>query len=298
MQHDDANVREQGAAAYVLRPEPSRVKALSRLLDDPHPRVRQQVREDLFRLAQNAELDESVRQAATATLAGEGWRGQEQAALLLAALDHKPAALRLVELLESDRPEVMVATAWGLRKLAVPETLPAMLDKAKRQTVLRKSQAEPPGLDAQVAHLCEALGLMKYAPAEPLLRQYIPKRQDWQLSRGAAIWALGHLHAGQPDEELASLLIARLTDASPLDPEMPLARTASAISLGRMKAASQVEAMRAWMGPDINPDSMDMAIRWALIEITGEELPPVNVPPGRLGTWFLEPLEMPAAPAR
>lgn len=298
MQHADANVRQLGAAAYVQRPTPARVTALARLLDDPHPKVRGQVREDLFSLAKTPELDQTVREGAMAALAGESWRGQEQAALLLAALDHKPAAPRLVALLESNRPEVMVATAWGLRKLAVPETLPALLDKARRQTEFRKTKGELPGLDEQVAHLCEALGLMKYAPAESVLRQYIPKRQDWTLSRMAGIWAVGHLHAGKPNEELAALLIARLTDRDPINPEMPSNRMAAAISLGRMKAASQVEAMRGWMGPVIDPEPVDMAIRWALIEITGEKLPPVATPAGRLGTWFLEPLDSSDQPAR
>lgn len=295
--HADANVRQRGAEAYVQRPTPERVTALARLLDDPHPRLRGQVREDLFRLAKTPELELSVRAGGMRVLAGESWRGQEQGALLLAALDHKPAAPRLVELLESERPEVMVATAWGLRKLAVPETLPAVLDKARRQTEYRKTHADLPGLDAQVAHLCEALGLMQYSPADSLLRQYIPKRQDWVLSRMAGIWAVGHLYAGKPDEALASQLVARLTDTDPINPEMPVNRMASAISLGRMKAVSQVEAMRAWMGPEIDPDIVDMAIRWALIEITGESLPLPKAPAGRLGIWFLEPLEATAKPA-
>ncbi|HUE71619.1 MAG TPA: hypothetical protein VMP01_12105 [Pirellulaceae bacterium] len=298
MRSADANVRKEGAAAYVLRPTPERVQTLAALLDDPHPALRGQVRDDLFRLAKAAELDESVRAAATEMLAGESWRGQEQAALLLAALDHKPAAPRLVELLESKRPEVMVATAWGLRKLAIPETLPAIFDKARRQTEGRKRGGDVPGLDAQVAHLCEALGLMKYAPADPVLREYIPKRQDWMLSRMAGIWALGHLHAGEPDEELALLLIARLTDSDPMNPETQAARVSSALSLGRMLAVSQEPAMRAWMGPEINPEPVDMSIRWALIEMTGEELPPPLAPAGRLRTWFLEPLAAPGEAGR
>jgi hypothetical protein len=290
----DANVRRQGAAAYVLRPMPERVTALARLLDDPHPDLRRQVCGDLFRLAKSAELDASVRGGATAALAGESWRGQEQGALLLASLDHKGAAPRLVELLESTRPEVMVAAAWGLRKLAIPETVPAIFDKARRQTEFRKGGGEPPGLDMQVAHLCEALGLMKHAPAEPMLREYIPKRQDWLLSRMAAMWALGYLHAGKPDEELATQLIARLTDQAPINPEVPTARIGAALALGRMKAASQVDAMRAWMGPVTDPESVDMATRWALIEITGKDLPPTAPPAAQLGTWFLEPLEIPS----
>ena len=110
-----------------------------RLLDDPHPAVRGSVREALYALAQRPDLGDSIRQVATQVLAGDRWRGLEQAALLLAALDHKPAAPRLVELLEFGRPEVGVAAGWGLKKLAVPETLPAMLDKATRQTAARKA---------------------------------------------------------------------------------------------------------------------------------------------------------------
>ncbi len=291
MRNADANVRRQGATAYVQRPTPERIKALARLLDDPHPGVRGQFQGDLFRLAKSAELDESVRAAATEMLAGESWRGQEQAALLLAALDHKPAASRMVELLESNRPEVMVATAWGLRKLAIPETLPAVLDKARRQTEFRKTSGTTAGLDAQVAHLCEALGLMKYAPADSVLRQYVPKRQDWLLSRTAGIWALGHLHAGKPDEELATRLIERLTDSDPINPETQEARMSSALALGRMMAESQVDAMRNWMGAEINPEPVEMAIRWALIEITGEKLKEPLPPAKRLRSFFLEPLE-------
>ena len=290
MRSPDSSVRRLGADAYVQRPTAERIGTLARLLDDVHPSVRGKVQGDLFRLAASAECSETVRSAATDMLAGEGWRGQEQAALLLAALDHKPAAPRLIELLESQRPEVMVAAAWGLRKLALAETLPAIFDRAQRQTDLRKSGRELSGVDVQVAHLCEALGLMKYAPAEGVLRQYIPKRQDWILSRMAGIWALGHLHAGEPDEELASLLIERLCDRDPMNPERLEARFASALALGRMKAASQLEAMRDWMGPDTNADAVDMAIRWGLIQITGEELPPPLPPAGKLRSWFLEPL--------
>ena len=51
--------------------------------------------------------------------------------ILLAQLDHKPAAARFVELLQFDRPEVFVAAAWGLRKLDVPETLPGVASYVK-----------------------------------------------------------------------------------------------------------------------------------------------------------------------
>jgi HEAT repeat protein len=294
MRNDDANVRQQGVDAYVARPTPERVSFVCRLLDDPHPSLRAGVRESLFRLAQQAELDAVIRLTASGVMANDSWRGQEQAALLLSALDHKPAVTRLVELLESPRDEVMVATAWGLRVLAVPDTLPAILDKASRQTEARvKNQSNSNALDDQVAHLCEALGLMKYAPAEPLLRRYVPKIPALgELSRGAAIWALGHLHAGVSDEPLAVLMVERLTEPiGPFPPEVQRVRHASAISLGRMQSKSQTERMRAFLGPKVGIDPTSLAIRWAIHELTGELLPEPDRPTFSRSGWFLEPLD-------
>lgn len=299
MRSDDANVRRQGVTAYSARPTPERVAAMARRLDDLHPGIRAMVRESLFQLARTAELDEPIRAAATGVLAGDGWRGQEQATLLLAALDHKPAATRFVELLESPRDEVMVTAAWGLRQLAVPETLPAILDKATRQTELRKKPLPPPNpppsllLDVQVGLLFESLGQMKYAPADGLLRRYVPKDLGMgEMSRSAAIWTLGHLHANQPDEVLAKQLFGRLTEPPSAEPpELDRVRDMSLVSLARMKTRTQLEPIRQALGPRGETDRMYLLYRWAMRELTGEILPePKPTIVTRTG-WFLEPLE-------
>ena len=106
---------------------------LAELLDDPHPQVRRGTRTALLEVAQQAGQGEAVRRAATRLLATERWRALEQATILLTILDHKPAAPRLVELLRCQRPEVFVTAAWGLRKLAVPETLPEQLGEIERR---------------------------------------------------------------------------------------------------------------------------------------------------------------------
>lgn len=291
----DANVRLQGVATYVTLASPDRVARLGRLLDDPHPGVRSLIRERLFVLAENAELKAPILQAATDVLAGTSWRGLEQAALLLAALDHKPAAARLVQLLDAPRGEVMVASAWALRVLAVQDSLPAIQKKVQREFDLRsKSAVSSLAADAQVAHLCEALGLMKYAPAEPLLKRFIPKNLVLgDLSRGGAIWALGHLHAGVPDEPLGELLIGRLTESSMMLPaEVTRVRVASAISLGRMQAKSQIKRIRAYLGSTGSHDPVSLAIHWAIHEITGEPLPKLDRPTiSAKSNWFLQPLD-------
>ena len=294
MSRPDPHVRQQGAAAYIQRPTPERMPSLARLLDDPHPQVRGEIREALFRLEQTAELSQPIRLAAMQELSREGWRGQEQAALLLAALDHKPAAGRLVELLESKRPEVMIATAWSLRRLEIQETLPALLDKATRQTELRLKD-ESNALDTQVAHLFEAIGRMKYAPAEPLLLPYVTKPPIGQsmkpFSRGTAIWALGRLHEGSPDNVLADQLIARVIDIGTFPPELDLIRQVSAVALARMKAVSQIEALRTYNKQKSPHEQTGLILRWALSDLAGDKFPPV--PPVTIspGVWFLEPFE-------
>jgi HEAT repeat protein len=293
----DPKVREQGVLIYGKVPDPQRVSAIVKRLDDRHPAVRGAARETLAVLAQRPELDEPVRDGATAMLASENWRGLEQAALLLAALDHKPAAPRLVELLEFARPEVNAAAAWGLKTLAIPETLPALLDKARRQNELQRAPgADSAGLDEQTAHLLEAFGKMKHADAEPLLLEYVPK--DFKIgeqSRRSAIWALGRLHEGVPDEPLAQKLAERLLDRGGSGEnsraESVRIKDVSVIAIARMRAVSQAPKLRGYFKPEIPPTRLGMTIRWALMELTGESIPePDAALLPDAGLWFLEPI--------
>ena len=293
MQSADSGVRREGVIAFAAHPTAERIKTLGKLLDDPHPGVRAMVREDFRQLAADPRWNDVVRQTALEALAAESWRGQEQAALLLAALDHKPAAPRLVKLLDSPRGEVMIASAWALKKVAVPETLPAMLHKASYLTDVRlRQQTSFRPLDMQAAHLFEALGQMDYRPAEPLMKRYIAKNYTMgEFSRGAAIWGLGKLHAGKPDEPLASAIAERVTEpGSAIPPEMTRVRLAGAITLGRMKAKSQAGRLRKF-APEIGRGHTYLALQWSLREITGEELPALPPALESRGDWFLVPLD-------
>ena len=103
--------------------------------------VRVNARKAMKTLAATKDLNAAVIAESMRILSGCDWRGQEQSALLLAQLDHKPAAGRLVELLTADRPEAFVAAAWGLRALAVPATLPAVSKHV--ETELGRLRQEP-----------------------------------------------------------------------------------------------------------------------------------------------------------
>jgi HEAT repeat protein len=290
MQRTDQHVREQGAVAYLALPTPDRIPPLARLLDDPHPAVRRQLREGLYLLTQRPELIDPVRAAAMDVLGRDGWRGQEQAALLLGALEHKPAASRFIELLESPRVEVSICAAWGLRKVADPQKIPAIVARIRQQTTLRKVQFVP-GLDLQVAHLFEACGRMRVTEAEPLMLEYIPKQGVMgERSRSAAIWSLGWLHEGVPDGSIAVALIDRVMDFALIPPESDLVKQLSAVSLARMKSVDQAPVLRSLVVPKPLNSILGLAILWAVKELTGEELP---TPPPEMvgqGVWFLEPL--------
>lgn len=293
MQNADAGVRREGARCYSALPTRERIQALGKLLDDPHTGLRGELREDFRRLAGDPQWNTVVRESAMAVLVAEGWRGQEQAALLLAKLDHKPSAPLLIKRLDSPRAEVMIASAWALRKLALPETLPALFQKASQLTDLRtRWKANYVPLDHQVAHLFEALALMKYEPAYPLMNRYVAKDYTMgEYSRSAAIWGLGHVHIGKSNEPLAAAITARVTEPTiAMPPEMSRVRLAGARALGKMKAKSQAPALRANV-PRPSPTRLYLAIRWSLREMTGEEIPLPDPLIESLGDWFLEPLE-------
>lgn len=291
----DANVRYLAAQALVKRPAIATIQQLAPLLNDPHPRNRQFVSQSLIELAKQLEFDATVRSVAMETLATDHWRGIEQAALILVALDHKPAADRLVTLLEFKRPEVSVTAAWALRNLAVPSTLEPMLDRAMRLSKdvgVDGLKNDLGATDRQVAHLFEAFWQMEFREAEPLMRQYIPKGSQPLQSRAAAIWALGHFHAGKPDPELTKLFAERLADIeSPLDPEASEIGCMAAVSLGRMNAKTAVAQLRHFLDAYTVDTDLGYVSGWAIQQITGEQPPkqkPRVIP--EIG-WFLQPLE-------
>jgi HEAT repeat protein len=289
----DPHVRQCGVDAYVALPTTDRVVRIATLLDDVHPDVRHNVCLALFDLARRPDLDAAVRGAALDVLGRESWRGQEQAGLLLAALDHKPAAPRLLELLDTDRAEVNITSAWALRVLAVPETISPLFERVQRLTEerLAGNPRLPAGADDQIAHLFELLGRMDHRPAEPLFRQHVPKNLILGIhARAAAIWSLGLFLAGEPvDEDLAAQLVARVRDTASMPPEFEQVRETCVVTLGRMRAATALPTLREYMGAIAGPYRVSLRMRWAVMEITGEEIPFRDVTVKGKSGWFLEP---------
>jgi HEAT repeat protein len=309
----DAAIRSFAVDVLHRRPSEKHLRLLSERFDDPHMEVRRKARRYTQALAGEKKWREQIIRDATALLHGKRWRALEQATILLTLLDHKPVSARLVELLEFNRPEVMVAAAWGLRRLAVPETLPGVLKYIQEdieKPILRKAPPakesnrprsnapppeEPPSLDVRdhtLSQLHQFLGQQKYRPAETVLRRFVPKLAFGFAgeSRAAAIWALGLILEGQTDDALASDVEKRLNDTGSIPPEDFRVRWMCAITLGRLKAKNALPSLENFCR-DFKPtqDPVNNACGWAIERITGKTMPPPEAVIRDQRDWFLVP---------
>jgi HEAT repeat protein len=304
--NEGAEVRGQGVAAMVRTPSDEHVRTLARRLSDSHPNVRVQARQGLRGLA--ADRRALVIEQTMSVLNGGKWQGQEQAAILLAQLDHKPAAERLVKLLTTNRPEVAVSTGWAVRQLAVPETLPAVLDhvKARHAALLRPAppawlrEVTPEALDRQLSQLVQFIGQARYEKADPALRALAPRFLRPGMppvfspvrpeARAAALWALGLIHEGKPDDALVALVQERLTGDGSAGRDDPRVRRMAAVALAHMQAQQSLPALKAFAdGTKPTAEVVPNACRWALGQLTREPVPPTGVVEVPQRDWFLVP---------
>src|SRR5262249_14045539 len=103
-----ASVRDFGVQVLFRHPTEKHRSLLADRFDDPHPDVRIKAREFLVKLAEKQEFRNQNIAEGMRVLESEGWRGQEQATLLLTQLNHKPGVGQFVKRLKADRPEVLV----------------------------------------------------------------------------------------------------------------------------------------------------------------------------------------------
>jgi HEAT repeat protein len=314
MRNEGGDVRIHGVAAMIENPSDEYVRWLARTLSDPHPDVRVKARRGLHDLATDRKelvLEQAMNMLNMRDRPGQeqiAWRGQEQSAILLVQLDFKPAHKRLVELLMTNRSEVAAAVGWGLRKLDVRDTLPAVLAhvKARHQALIKGGpNGGLPGvsaeaLDRQLSQLVQFIGQSYYTKAEPALIALLPRFlvQGYPPTytpvggetRGAAFWALGLFHKGKPDEDLVKIFEGRMIGDGRLGNDDPRVRQMAAIGLGRMGSKPSLELLQKY-GLGTNParDLVTNACRWSISQLTGEPAPPPGVIESPQLDWFLMP---------
>lgn len=295
----DPGLRSQGTAILLRNPTDDSLGLLARQLDDSHLDVRTGARLALQERATKGGQQKAVSEHAVAVLRAEKWRAQEQAAILVADLGHRPAGAALAALLSADRPEVFVTAAWALRRLGDVDSLPAVLKYLTEEVKRVSGRGKLPGrtddwqamVDHQLSQVAQHLGRMKYAPADAVLRQFVRRGGlPFLEARAAAIWALGLIHEDKPVNDLVKQLQARLDDVLSMPPEDDRVRQMSALSLGRMKAKASLPFLEKY-NPNhrFGDDDVSGSCAWAVERITGKKagLTPSRVVAPR--DWFLLP---------
>ncbi len=289
----DVKVRRWAADALAAGSSPEKTVRLATLLDDIDPDLRRHVCDCLLSLAREAALHDVVIAEGRRALSVAGWRGQEQAIILLVLLDDRAIAEQLLGLLEDDRVEVHTTAAWGLSRLEVPATAEPICAVFQQKTAACLAGGQPKaGTYLQLSHLAQALGRLRHQPADPTLREYIRKMSVLHPNtRAAALWALGYLHADQPDETVSRQLLERAMDDDVQIPEDLEVRRMAAISLGRMKVATALDGMRSIYHRNGMQSALGCAAAWTIRELTGEEIPAVAPYVVWEDDWFLVPNE-------
>jgi hypothetical protein len=301
----DARLRWFGVDVLYRKPTAPHIRLLGDRLDDPHLDVRRQARKRLVELGDKKDHRDAVIGEGRRMVETDQWRGLEQATILLTQLEHRLtgeerrwSARRFVELLSFKRPEVYITAAWGLRRLAVKETLDPVLkfvdtkEKEARAAIGNRTYPFIP-LDHQLSQLNQFLGQQRYLKADEEMRAFIPRFEPPMQTpvcleaRAAAIWALGLFHPNKKIPQIATALIGRFNDRS-MPPEDGRILLMGAITLGRMKMEIS-ELRRHCPDGQLNEDAITNACCWALSQIEGKPIGKQDAIRRIPLDWFLRP---------
>jgi len=265
----DNNLRRLALKVLNRIATPESLKLQGALLGDPNLEIRNLARTQLLAHA-DGELRPVVDSSVSEHLAGENWRGIEQAVILSTQLRDRTRCDAFLDLLEHPKPEVHMHASWGLMEMAEDpknleeihrycEKITEQLEKGAEH--MRKSET------IRLSFLLETLGKNRYVVAEPMLTRYIPK-QDFRmgnLSRASAIWALGQIAKDKDDPALRAQLRERIQDLSSMSPENYLVGYACMLAVGEFGYKDCKETLQR-LGAS-RPSPLGYACEWAIERI-------------------------------
>ena len=109
-------------------------------------------------------------------------------------------------------------------------------------------------------------------------------------TRAAAVWALGLLHEGKPDEPLVKLVEGRVIGDGVYGFDDPRVARIAAVTLARLRAKESLPVLREHSeGTKPSVDIVANACRWSVGQLTGEPVPAAGVVEALQRDWFLAP---------
>jgi HEAT repeat protein len=293
-EHRDALVREQSVVAlWQAMGEPG-VAVIGARLSDPIPSVRRLAVPAMVDMIAHASTGTAARATVRSALSGENAIGVEEAAMVCGqaaalGLTTEPAtSTKLVSLLSHASPRVRFAVTWALRRIGDETARAALLERGKALL----GQPVNPDTDRELAQIIQAWGQWKQAGSEQVIRPLVAKNAKRTIEvRSAAVWSLGLLKEGAPDNALANELWSRINDNKGDNPESPDLQVLAVVTLGRMGHKPSAATMEKTLAKSTANTAMEVAMRWSVTRITGkaqqEPVPQSIVDRG----WFLEAME-------
>jgi hypothetical protein len=109
--------------------------------------------------------------------------------------------------------------------------------------------------------------------------------------RAAVVESLGFMFADEPNKELVTFLVGRLSDENVSHAESSQVRAAAAIALARMNVTDQAPVIERFFTPKSSYNELTAASNWALVRLADH--PPYQPAPirARKFGWFLEPID-------
>lgn len=253
----EANVRKACISAIAQLGDLEDLSPLVASISDPILGNREAATMVLIRFAEKhpQEVVDGVRP----TLKSKSWQGIEQSILLLSELNRKECIPDFFELLDHPKPDVFVTAAWGLRVLVVQEEdLAKILDRCKEIVAMVMAEDRPKPITNDdfhaLAHMVEALGEQRYAPAGEFLSHFIPSSSPGPIHvRCSAIWGIGRIYEGNKDCEYRKGIEERMMDFRDLTPESIWVRTVCAFTLGRIGNPDSLAQFKQLPEPDDIP---------------------------------------------
>lgn len=295
LKHREPKVRNSAVEVLKLWKTEEACTKLGEMLSDLHPMVRNNARQGLLAYSKSDELKPAVQTAAVNRLAFN-WEGIQQGLLIITELDYKPAALKIVDLVDHPRPEVHITAGWSLERLSVAETLPPVLQFTERRVTRIKGGEAGNFTESQyesLGHLIQLLGKNKYKDIEKVIvPKLIPKDQNIInfAIRPAAIWSLGQIYGGKTlPKDYQDKLVERLIDETYMDEESHWVKQMCAYTLGVTKCKETIPNLERYAGPITSP--LPFYCDWALNQIDGRPIPTMAEITKNEVNWFLSPLD-------
>lgn len=268
--HREPEVRRLSMQQLSRSSDPQVLALLSARLNDSHPDLREMARLQLLNRADSdLEQRRAIMDLVARGMQTEAWEGLEHWIHLTVDLQHPDQEKRLLELLEHPHKPTGVLAAWALRHRALSEdTWASMLEHAQLWTErIRNPPADELNVEEdlrRMAHLLEAFGIKRYAPAQKMLLVYVPKddQRMGMITRMAGLWACGRMWENSENKPLVQQLITCISDKQSMFPEPESVRFAATLALGWLADPESRDAVVAQQ--EAPPSPIAPATQWAL----------------------------------